>query len=242
MAAASSAWLFHLHSCCLSLAPLSVLVLADARGILRLTPTMEGRIRHFAGTDGASSRRSWQRHGSAVMLRRQTARTLAVPSIAHLPASPPFSMIRWTEGLSGLHSVVLWYEGYGVAMCGASYSCQMPHSVRPVHLRAFLESLRAIRRLHISHKHRGSRRLRPPRSGDRGASPNHAYNDVIQTPSDGTRGSCSGGWFAGCPDRTYISGFLRAGPPDHAAPPYCALPRCWHQRRCSPLRASSRPV
>ena len=46
-------------------------------------------------------------------------------------------------GSSGLDMGVLWYEGYGVAICGASYYCQMPHSLRPVHLRAFLKPLRA---------------------------------------------------------------------------------------------------
>ena len=40
------------------------------------------------------------------------------------------------RGSSGLHMGVLWYEGYGIAICGASYYCQMPHSVRPVHLRS----------------------------------------------------------------------------------------------------------
>ena len=49
----------------------------------------------------------------------------------------------YLRGLSELHMGVLRYEGYGVAICGASYDCQMPHSVRPVHLRAFWEPLRA---------------------------------------------------------------------------------------------------
>ena len=53
--------------------------------------------------------------------------------------------VQWSRrgSLSGLHMGFLWYEGYGVTMCGASYDCQMPHSLRPVHLRAFLEPLRA---------------------------------------------------------------------------------------------------
>ena len=128
MAAASSAWLFHLHSRSLSLSPLSVLVLADACGIMRLTPVMEGRSRYSAGTDGASSRRSWQRHGSAAMSTRHTTRTLAVPSIAHLPASPRFSMIRWTRGVSGLHAGVLWYQGEGVAVgaLATAVKCHIP--------------------------------------------------------------------------------------------------------------------
>ena len=44
---------------------------------------------------------------------------------------------RPTNGMRAIRADVgvLWYEGYGVAMCGASYDCQMLHSVRPVHLR-----------------------------------------------------------------------------------------------------------
>ena len=65
----------------------------------------------------------------------------AAESGDHRPLSA-LSLIKLNDqvrlrGLSELHMGVLWHKGYGIAICVASYYCQMPHSVRAVHLRAF---------------------------------------------------------------------------------------------------------
>ena len=60
---------------------------------------------------------------------------VAVTPITKHPESSPKWSTQTILGLTGLHMGVRWYEGYGVAICGASYLCCATES--------FLEPLRA---------------------------------------------------------------------------------------------------